>query len=1145
MPWYEPATGPPPTPAIGIGNARRGNGDDDEERWTYPLIDHSATEDHYLYFDTIQHQVESQLAGIFPMTGFVQGGDYYSSTRNNYDFAEGVEGGCAGGQNAHPNVKEDEDGAAESKAAHFFHPRPVMALLPYKDFFSPLTFPADMCQQAMDHKPSLGDIRKTNNQSKQHGSFSVNADHGQQQQLQRHDTTFCSQASHANVQHQQRLCPGQELTPPEHIATSPTSDLKPKHLHNLYDTDRDKSSKNDPFKKPPKQSKLVQDAVTGSLVHQRVREHLVDDNGKAKTWDDYGGRPVDGINRKDDENKEATKSSKAKQGDENKKKKKSKSTVNTLDSFIKSKKRPSNGSHTDDGIAKGKRTVSMSKKQHLDAGIELFVPVYDDDEANLKDVGPSKLTEEDFSGIEQMEIQNAAQCLDGLQQFLTLVGRQKHIAFTTVFLDKYTGNYFTATSADEGGDERTTKKKKTKKSKVATSNKFTQHTAKFECTTPFVPSSKKYCTAKGPMCTAWNCTCDDQIRGMRASATLLGAMFVFNNKETNDLDNSTDNESGDDWQCFLLPLGPTIEEKVEYPRMSSWPIFPFYCNVSLSDRWSAFEALLLNETTKLVTYNATISLLPFYHHLDNDVMSQTRSNSLSSFSAYIAGDGSDQSHSGIYDGSLRSTWDLRLASWMLRPDAKDDELEFRMFQEGFTHLAPAHQKSSTTATSSIMQGLSQAKSNLELLHSLYPILNAQLVDGGLLDALECIETPVQSILACMESRGIAFIPDRLKKIEAQIETRIGELESQSRSITKDASFLLSSPQQVSHVLFDVLSLKMPAGLISKTTAGSSHRSTSEEAIQAIKDDMTSRTGSSPPIIDMILEFRQLNKLLTSFVRPLPKICRRVVKVPTDMAKKSKRTTLRRIYPQWMQTAVRTGRLSCRKPNLQQVPKEGAYGVVPRSAFATEEGMCLFACDYSQKEVRILAHMANDETMIALFRDDPKVDIYRQMSSIILNKSADAVTDGERSQFKIITLAILYGMSANQVATQLKISKNNAQQLMADFFRRFRRVKPWMDDLKAYARSKLYVKTISGRKRYLDDINSDDHAKRSQAERQVSLCEQVVHAILYCTLLIFHAYYQAINTVIQGSAADIMKTAMIHLSIALAGWQDETTRPRLL
>ena len=149
-------------------------------------------------------------------------------------------------------------------------------------------------------------------------------------------------------------------------------------------------------------------------------------------------------------------------------------------------------------------------------------------------------------------------------------------------------------------------------------------------------------------------------------------------------------------------------------------------------------------------------------------------------------------------------------------------------------------------------------------------------------------------------------------------------------------------------------------------------------------------------------------------------------------------------------------------------------------------MCLVACDYSQKEVRILAHMAQDEAMIALFRGDPNVDIYRQMSSIILNKAPDAITDKERSQFKIITLAILYGMSASQVATKLAISKANAQQLMSDFFRRFRRVKPWIDETKDYARRKSFVKTISGRKRYLDDINSVDNAKRSQAERQASV-----------------------------------------------------------
>ena len=161
-------------------------------------------------------------------------------------------------------------------------------------------------------------------------------------------------------------------------------------------------------------------------------------------------------------------------------------------------------------------------------------------------------------------------------------------------------------------------------------------------------------------------------------------------------------------------------------------------------------------------------------------------------------------------------------------------------------------------------------------------------------------------------------------------------------------------------------------------------------------------------------------------------------------------------------------------------------MIPRDAFATNEGMCLFACDYSQKEVRILAHMSGDEALIALFRCDHKVDVYRQMASVITNKPADTVTDKERNQFKQITLAILYGMSANQVSTKLCISKSNAQQLMSDFFRRFRGIKIWMDSTKAYARSHCFVKTIAGRKRYLDDINSNDNAKRSQAERQVSI-----------------------------------------------------------
>jgi len=829
-------------------------------------------------------------------------------------------------RNDHPDLKQRDDngGRVDSKAAHFFHPRPVMALMPYKDFFSPLTFPSDDMYVAgrrasLDDKYlsnshyDLGGVRSTSNRSQHESVLQASHDYAQQQQ--------------------------QQQTPPERSARNaatilepsldtshdePSSNLKPKQLNDMYDDIRA------PFKKPPKQYKLVRDSETGKVGASF--EASMGEKGKAKTWNDYGGRPVDDTRMKDNEGKENAKAKKSKKKEEKKKRK-----DKPVDFFNVGKKPPSTDSQTDDEATECARKADKEKPKKKkrdrcslpDAGTELGIPAYSVDgiENVDADEGAPKISESEFAGIERMELQNAAQCLEGLQQFLALVGRQKHVAFTTVFLDPYTGNYFTPNGDGQGGDEH-----KKEKKMAARSDKFAQRSASqgFECTTPFLPTSKKYCTPKGHVCTAWNCTCDYQIRGTRASATLLGAMFVFDNKDTGRKSDGDENpESDSDWQCFLLPLGPTIDPsspllEVEYPRMSSWPIIPFHCKVSLSDRWLAFEALLFNERTKLVTYNATVSLLPFYHHLDNDVTGQSHSSSLASFSAYIAGGNPDKSHPCRNDGYLRSIWDLRLVSWMLRPHAKDDELEFSMFQDGFAHLAPDHQQAPKSDMPYLMQGLIEARNNLELIHSLYPIMNKQMADGGLLDALECIETPVQSILASMESRGIAFFPHRLYRIQVQVESRIGELETQSRLITKDPAFLLSSPTQVSNFLFDVLSLKIPAGIISKTTAGSTHRSTGEEALQAIKDEMTARTGSSPPIIDMILEFRQLNKLLTSFIRPLPGFCRRSMTTHSGMTKKSKRSKREpsRIYPQWMQTSVRTGRLSCRKPNLQQVPKEG-------------------------------------------------------------------------------------------------------------------------------------------------------------------------------------------------------------------------------
>lgn len=330
---------------------------------------------------------------------------------------------------------------------------------------------------------------------------------------------------------------------------------------------------------------------------------------------------------------------------------------------------------------------------------------------------------------------------------------------------------------------------------------------------------------------------------------------------------------------------------------------------------------------KMVTYNATTALMPFYHHQFHDECSSMSATtdgqsqvsqietmlSSSQFTASLTGASQDDNQYNSFQrpANLRSIWDLRLVSWMLRPDVNEDQLEWSTFKSGFPHLVPSGSTLPCDDMPIISRGLMDTRADLALLHSLYPLINEQLIRKDLLRSLENIEAPVQSILTSMECRGVGFYPQRLKRVESQLTARIDELEARGRAVTRDSDFLLSSPQQVSQYLFDKLQLKVPDGIISKTK--SSHRSTSEEALKAIKSDVMARTGSAPEILDIILEFRTLNKLLTTYIRPLPLLCVR--------AKGKSKKTPSLIHPQWMMTAVRTGRLSCRKPNLQQLPSD--------------------------------------------------------------------------------------------------------------------------------------------------------------------------------------------------------------------------------
>jgi len=203
-----------------------------------------------------------------------------------------------------------------------------------------------------------------------------------------------------------------------------------------------------------------------------------------------------------------------------------------------------------------------------------------------------KLTEQDFEGM--TDTMNAAQCMEGLQHFLSRVGQESYVAWTMIFLDPLC-HYRQYTTDSSSTANKKNSNKRRKRSKKFSLNSDTAATM-LECTTPFLPSNKRYCTDKGPTCTAWNCTCDEQIRAMRGGAPLLGAMFVLNKRqeegggENGGASAEAEGERGEK-ECYLLPLGPTekclddIEIEAGYSRMKSWPVIPFDCEVSLSDRW--------------------------------------------------------------------------------------------------------------------------------------------------------------------------------------------------------------------------------------------------------------------------------------------------------------------------------------------------------------------------------------------------------------------------------------------------------------------------------------------------------------------------------------------------------------------------------
>lgn len=341
-----------------------------------------------------------------------------------------------------------------------------------------------------------------------------------------------------------------------------------------------------------------------------------------------------------------------------------------------------------------------------------------------------------------------------------------------------------------------------------------------------------------------------------------------------------------------------------------------------------------------------------------------------------------------------------------------------------------------------------------------------------------IEMPLVKVLAKMENEGVAIDVDHLKNYSKQLETEIVELEKQIRA-EAGVDFNVDSPKQLGEVLFEHMKISSKA---KKTKTG--QYATSEDVLQQHKNDH--------PIIGMILDYRQMRKLKSTYVDPLPTMLDRVDG---------------RVHTSFMQTVTATGRLSSNNPNLQNIPIRTERGKEIRRAFITRgKDFQLLSADYSQIELRVIAALSNDESMIKAFQDG--VDIHRATAAKVFHVELDEVSKDQRSAAKAVNFGIIYGQSAFGLSQNLGISRTEAKQIIDSYFAQYSTIKTYMDEAVKNARENGYVETIMKRRRYLPDINSANAVVRGFAERN------------------------AINAPIQGSAADIVKLAMVAVDNAM-------------
>jgi DNA polymerase-1 len=433
------------------------------------------------------------------------------------------------------------------------------------------------------------------------------------------------------------------------------------------------------------------------------------------------------------------------------------------------------------------------------------------------------------------------------------------------------------------------------------------------------------------------------------------------------------------------------------------------------------------------------------------------------------------------------SFDTMIAEWLSNPTSRNlglkslawVRLDYRMTE--IEELIGKGKDQRTMAEVPISEAAPYAAADAAVVLRLAPVLEADLDACQATKLFNELEMPLVPVLADMEMTGIALDIGFLERMSGELNTRLNEIETQVYQAVGE-SFNLNSTQQLSEALFDRLKLA-PPDRTRRTASG--FYSTSAEVLDSLR--------GKHPVVDWVLEYRELSKLKSTYVDALPK---------------QVNPTTGRVHTSYNQTGSVTGRIASSDPNLQNIPIRTDIGRVVRQAFVADLDYKLLSVDYSQVELRIVAHMSDDQAMLAAFRAGQ--DIHAATAAAIYGVPLDAVSKEQRRHAKAINFGLIYGMSAFGLTRTTELTLAEAEDFVDAYFKQFPGVKGYLDNTRQRAAEQGYVETLLGRRRYFPGLkNQRDQNVRNREERE------------------------AINAPIQGSAADIMKIAMIRVPAALA------------